>query len=83
MKILVIEDDVSLQNIITKRLHAEGYEVDSCFDGQEGFDYAEGIVYDCIILDLMLPKLNGIELMILSISLYTFNSRMFELRNTL
>jgi len=63
MKILVIEDDVSLQNIITKRLHAEGYEVDSCFDGREGFDYADGIVYDCIILDLMLPKLNGIELM--------------------
>lgn len=63
MKILVIEDDISLQNIITKRLHAEGFEVDSCLDGQEGYDYADGIDYDCIVLDLMLPKLNGIEVM--------------------
>lgn len=63
MKILVIEDDSSLQNIITKRLRTEGYEVDNCFDGESGFDYADAIEYDCIILDLMLPKLNGIELM--------------------
>lgn len=63
MKILVIEDDASLQSIITKRLHTEGYEVDSCLDGQAGYDYADGIDYDCIILDLMLPKLNGIDLM--------------------
>jgi len=63
LKILLIEDDTSLQNIITKRLLTEGYQVDSCFDGQTGFEYADGIDYDCIILDLMLPKLNGIELM--------------------
>lgn len=63
MKVLVIEDDVSLQEIIIKRLHTEGYKVDSCFDGQAGYDYAEGVDYDCIILDLMLPKLSGIELM--------------------
>lgn len=63
MRILVIEDDTSLQNIIAKRLCTEGYTVDSCFDGADGFDYADGIAYDCIILDLMLPKMNGIELM--------------------
>ena len=63
MRILVIEDDIALQNIITKRLGREGFTVDSCFDGEAGLDYAEGIDYDCIILDLMLPKLNGIELM--------------------
>jgi DNA-binding response OmpR family regulator len=59
-KILVIEDDFSLQNIITKRLLTEGYQVDNCFYGQTGYEYADGIDYDCIILDLMLPKLNGI-----------------------
>jgi DNA-binding response OmpR family regulator len=37
--------------------------VDNCLDGQTGYEYADGIDYDCIILDLMLPKLNGIELM--------------------
>lgn len=63
MRILVIEDDISLQNIITKRLKAEGYSVDSCFDGADGFDYADCIEYDCIILDIMIPKMNGIELM--------------------
>lgn len=63
MRILVVEDDISLQNVITKRLRGEGYAVDSCFDGADGFDYADGMEYDCIILDLMLPKINGIELM--------------------
>ena len=63
MRILVIEDDTSLQNIITKRLSREGFTVDRCFDGEAGFDFAAGIDYDCIILDLMLPKMNGIDLM--------------------
>ncbi|HWT76462.1 MAG TPA: response regulator transcription factor [Mobilitalea sp.] len=63
MRILLIEDDISLHDIISKRLGREGFTVDSCYDGQSGFDYADGIEYDCIILDLMLPKLNGIELM--------------------
>lgn len=63
MRILFIEDDVSLQNITSKRLKTEGYTVDSCYDGAEGYDYAAGIEYDCIILDIMLPKLNGIQLL--------------------
>ena len=63
MRLLVIEDDTSLQTIITKRLRAEGFMVDSCLDGASGFDYADGIEYDCIVLDLMLPKMNGIDLM--------------------
>lgn len=63
MRILFIEDDKSLQDVISKRLKSEGYNVDSCFDGQEGFDFAENCKYDCIILDIMLPKLNGIELL--------------------
>lgn len=63
MRILVVEDDTSLQNIIIRRLTAEGYTVDSCFNGADGFDYADGSEYDCIILDIMLPGMNGIELM--------------------
>lgn len=63
MRILVVEDDTSLQNIIIRRLTAEGYTVDSCFNGVDGFDYADGSEYDCIILDIMLPGMNGIELM--------------------
>ena len=63
LRILLIEDDTSLQDVITKRLKSEGYLVDSCFDGADGFAYADGIDYDCIILDIMLPKMNGIELL--------------------
>ena len=57
MRILVVEDDKSLHRIISKRLHEEGYTVDDCYDGEEGLAYAQATSYDCIILDLMLPKL--------------------------
>lgn len=63
MRILVIEDETSLQAIIAKRLKEEGYLVDCCSDGAEGFDYAEAIEYDCIVLDIMLPKLGGLSLL--------------------
>ncbi len=63
MRLLLIEDDKSLQEVISKRLKSEGYTLDSCFDGMEGYSYASGADYDCIILDLMLPKMNGIELL--------------------
>lgn len=63
MRLLLIEDDASLQNIIAKRLKAEGYTVDSCTDGESGYDYASGLEYDCVILDIMLPKLSGLEVL--------------------
>lgn len=43
MRILFVEDDSSLQEIITKRLKSEGYSVDSCGDGVSGYDYASFI----------------------------------------
>ena len=46
MKILVIEDDQALHRILTKRLKEAGYEVDGCYDGATGFDYADTLPYD-------------------------------------
>lgn len=46
-----------------KRLKEEGYSVDACLDGKEGSYYAEMSEYDCIILDWMLPEMNGLELL--------------------
>lgn len=63
MRLLLIEDDTALQDIISKRLKAEGYSVDSCLDGESGYDYASGLEYDCVILDIMLPKLSGLEVL--------------------
>ncbi len=63
MRLLLIEDDKSLHEVISKRLKSEGYLLDSCFDGIEGYDYASNAEYDCIILDLMLPKMSGLQLL--------------------
>ena len=63
MRLLFIEDDAGLQDVITKRLEEEGFTLDCCTDGQSGYEYASGLEYDCIILDIMLPKLNGLEVL--------------------
>ncbi|MDR1754468.1 MAG: response regulator transcription factor [Eubacterium sp.] len=63
MRLLLVEDDCALQTIITKRLKSEGYKVDSCSDGENGYDYASALEYDCIILDIMLPKLSGLNVL--------------------
>ena len=63
MRLLVIEDDRVLHHLITKRLKEEGHSVDDCYDGESGFDYADSMQYDCIILDLMLPKRDGISIL--------------------
>lgn len=63
MRILIIEDDKSMQKLISKRLSEESYIIDSCYDGLEGLEYAQSVEYDCILLDLMIPKINGIEVL--------------------
>ncbi len=60
MRILIVEDDQSLHRIIRRRLTEEGYAVDGCFDGEEALSYMESEVFDCIILDWMLPKKDGV-----------------------
>lgn len=61
MRLLVVEDEKKLNDLITKKLEKEYYGVDTCFDGEEAVRYVEGTEYDAIILDIMLPKLDGFE----------------------
>lgn len=63
MRILVVEDEKDLNAVVTKRLTAEGFSVDSCFDGEEALDYVMMAEYDAIVLDIMLPKLDGLEVL--------------------
>jgi DNA-binding response OmpR family regulator len=63
MRILLIEDEKKVADIIERGLKAERYAVDVCHDGQSGWDAAEAFNYDLIVLDLMLPKLNGTEVL--------------------
>ncbi len=60
MRILIIEDEVRLNNILKKGFVEDGFAVDQSFDGEEGQYLAESEQYDLIILDLNLPKIDGI-----------------------
>jgi len=62
MRILIIEDGHKIANAIKKGLEQESYAVDIAYDGEEGFDLASTEDYDAIILDLMLPKMDGLTL---------------------
>ncbi len=63
MRILVVEDEVSLADAITAILKKEQYFVDAVYDGRDGLDYAMSGIYDLILLDIMLPKMNGIDVL--------------------
>src|SRR5216117_2324219 len=60
MRILVIEDEHKIANAIKKGLEHESYAVDVVYDGAEGFDMAIVEQYDVIVLDIMLPSMDGI-----------------------
>ena len=62
MKLLLVEDDIEISELLTEVLNAEGYIVDVAGDGKEGWDFVEFCDYDLIMLDVMLPKLNGVDL---------------------
>ena len=59
MRILVIEDEADLLASLAKALREEGYAVDTAADGEEGLFKAENTPYDVIVLDVMLPRLDG------------------------
>lgn len=63
MRILIAEDERNLNRILAKQLADNGYTVDACFDGQEALDYLEAEPYDAIILDIMMPKVDGLTVL--------------------
>ena len=63
MRIILIEDEKNLSNIIKKGLQEEGYSVDVAYDGEEGLYMAENLPADVIVLDIMLPKLDGLAIL--------------------
>jgi DNA-binding response OmpR family regulator len=62
MRLLLVEDELRLSNTIKKGLTEDGFAVDTAFDGEEGQYLAENENYDLIILDVMLPKVDGVTL---------------------
>ena len=61
MKILVIEDEKLLADSIQKMLERKGFQVECVYDGESGKEYAELGIYDLLILDVMMPKMDGLE----------------------
>ncbi len=62
MRILVVEDEHKIANSIKKGLEQESYAVDVAYDGNDGYDLAATEEYDLIILDIMLPGMDGLEI---------------------
>lgn len=63
MRILVVEDSVRLADTLAEALTKENYTVDIAYDGKSGYEHAMSGIYDLMILDLMLPKMNGYEVL--------------------
>ena len=60
-KILIVEDEKQMADFISLELKHEGYDVDICYNGEHGYENAIKTNYDIILLDIMLPKINGME----------------------
>lgn len=63
MRILIAEDEKDLNTLLKKRLENQKYSVDACFDGEEAIDYLAVTEYDAVILDIMMPKKNGLQVL--------------------
>ena len=60
---MIAEDERDLNQLLASRLKEEHYSVDSCFDGEEALDYIAGAEYDALILDIMMPKKDGLSVL--------------------
>lgn len=63
MRLLLAEDEEDLNYILTKKLSSDGYSVDSCFDGEEALAFLDAAEYDAAILDIMMPKMDGLAVL--------------------
>lgn len=63
MRILLIEDEMRLADTVSRLLHREGYNTDIAYDGAAGLDNALSGIYDLLVLDVMLPKMDGLTLL--------------------
>ena len=63
MRILIAEDERDLNALLRKRLKEADYSVDSCYDGEEALDYLDGAEYDAVVLDIMMPRLDGLAVL--------------------
>ena len=63
MRLLLAEDERDLNRILTKKLTNDGYSVDSCFDGEEALDFLHMTEYDAVIMDIMMPKKDGLSVL--------------------
>lgn len=64
MRILLAEDDENLNKTLTEQLITHGFDIDSCFDGEEALYYANQNIHDVILLDRMLPLIEGTDILI-------------------
>lgn len=63
MRILFAEDERDLNDIVTQKLTAEGYSVDSCLNGKDALEYLDCGDYDGVILDIMMPGADGFQVL--------------------
>jgi DNA-binding response OmpR family regulator len=63
MRLLIVEDEKTLANLIKKGFEEEGFAVDVAYDGEDGVYFAQNNVYDAIVLDIMLPIIDGVSLL--------------------
>ena len=63
MRLLIVEDEKELCDTVAKSLYGAGYEVDTCYDGDEALDYILSDDYDLIVLDLNLPGTDGMDIL--------------------